>query len=93
MVDMVKNILKIFSQLGQESRIKKEPTSIKIFMDALRKAQVFYDSELAGYITETQEGYIFQYDHKFLEKNIPISSSKVWRGTPFSSRVPSGYAL
>ena len=41
-------------------------------MDVLRKAQVFYKDELAGLLSETRDGYIFQYDRVFLEKSIPI---------------------
>ncbi|MFC1620863.1 HipA N-terminal domain-containing protein [Candidatus Omnitrophota bacterium] len=54
-------------------------------MDALRKAQVFYKNELAGSITETQNGYTFQYDHEFLKKNIPISISLLPREEPYHS--------
>ncbi|MEA3490134.1 MAG: HipA N-terminal domain-containing protein [Candidatus Omnitrophota bacterium] len=54
-------------------------------MDALRKAQVFYKNELAGYITETRNGYTFQYDHEFLKKNIPISMSLPPREEPYHS--------
>ena len=55
-------------------------------MEALRKAQVFYKDELAGYITETQDGYIFQYDHEFLKKDIPISVSLPPREEPYHSK-------
>ena len=55
-------------------------------MDALRKARVFYKNELAGYITETREGYTFQYDHEFLKKNIPISMSLLPREEPYYSK-------
>lgn len=44
-------------------------------MEFLRKAQVFYNNELAGYLAETSEGYTFQYDSEFLKKKIPISMS------------------
>ena len=54
-------------------------------MDSLRKAEVFYKNELAGYITETQNGYIFQYDHEFLKKDIPISISFPPREEPYHS--------
>ncbi|MEA3222654.1 MAG: HipA N-terminal domain-containing protein [Thermodesulfobacteriota bacterium] len=55
-------------------------------MDTLRKANVFYKNELAGYITETKEGYTFQYDHEFLKKNIPISISLPPRDEPYHSK-------
>ena len=55
-------------------------------MDALRKAQVFYKNELAGYITETTNGYFFQYDHDFLTKDIPISMSLPPQEEPYHSK-------
>lgn len=55
-------------------------------MDALRKAQVFYKNELAGNITETINGYIFQYDHEFVRKNIPISLSLPPQEEPYHSK-------
>ncbi|MEA3306106.1 MAG: HipA N-terminal domain-containing protein [Candidatus Omnitrophota bacterium] len=55
-------------------------------MDALRKARVFYKNELAGYITEAQNGYTFQYDHEFLKKNIPISISLPPREESYHSK-------
>ncbi len=54
-------------------------------MNVLRKAEVFYRNELAGYITETPNGYTFQYDHDFLKKNIPISISLPPREEPYNS--------
>ena len=55
-------------------------------MNVSRKAQVFYKNELAGFITETQNGYTFQYDHEFLKKNIPISISLPPREEPYISK-------
>ncbi len=55
-------------------------------MDVYRKAKVFYKNELAGYITETGDGYTFQYDNEFLKKNIPISMSLPPRAEPYSSK-------
>ncbi len=54
-------------------------------MDELRKARVFFKNELAGYITESQKGYTFRYDQKFLKKNIPISMSLPPREEPYDS--------
>jgi serine/threonine-protein kinase HipA len=54
-------------------------------MNVLRKAQVFYNNELAGYISETPNGYTFQYDHDFLKKNIPIAISLPPRDEPYNS--------
>ncbi len=55
-------------------------------MNVLRSAQVLYKNELAGYITETQNGYTFQYDYEFLKKNIPISISLPPREEPYISK-------
>lgn len=51
----------------------------------LRKADVYYKNDLAGYLTETNDGYVFQYDEKFLKRNIPISVSLPPRKEPFKS--------
>lgn len=55
-------------------------------MTELRKAHVLYGNELAGYLAETPEGYIFQYDSEFLKKNIPISMSLPPREEPYQSK-------
>ncbi|MFH1857165.1 MAG: HipA N-terminal domain-containing protein [Candidatus Omnitrophota bacterium] len=55
-------------------------------MDVLRKAQVFYKNELAGYIIETPDGYTFQYDYEFLKKDIPISMSLPPRKEPYHAK-------
>jgi len=55
-------------------------------MEFLRKAQVFYNNELAGYLAETSKGYTFQYDSEFLKKNIPISMSLLPREEPYESK-------
>ena len=52
----------------------------------MRKAQVFYDNELAGYLGETSSGYTFQYDSEFLKKNIPIAISLPPREEPYQSK-------
>jgi len=51
----------------------------------LRKADVYFKNDLAGYLSETNEGYVFQYDESFLKKNIPISVSLPPRKEPFKS--------
>lgn len=51
----------------------------------LRKADVYFKNDLAGYLSETNEGYIFQYDENFLKKNIPISISLPPRKESFKS--------
>ena len=54
-------------------------------MAGFRKGQVFYNNHLAGYISETKEGYIFEYNKEFLKKNTPISVSLPLREEPFKS--------
>jgi len=44
-------------------------------MSRSRKAQVFYNADLAGTLHETRNGYVFTYDKEFFKKNIPISMS------------------
>lgn len=51
----------------------------------LRKAEVRFKNDLAGYLTETEDGYIFQYDEEFLKKNIPISVSLPPRKEPYKA--------
>lgn len=55
-------------------------------MAKLRKAQVFYNKDLAGYISETKDGYVFEYNKEFLKKNIPISISLPLREEPYESK-------
>lgn len=55
-------------------------------MKTLRKAHVFYNDELAGYLTETSEGHTFQYDSEFLKKGISISTSLPPRDDPYKSK-------
>ena len=51
----------------------------------LRKANVYFKDDLAGYLSETNEEYIFQYDREFLKKNIPISISLPPREEPYKA--------
>ena len=37
-------------------------------MRSSRQAQVFYGNELAGYLQEREDGYVFEYDKEFLKK-------------------------
>lgn len=55
-------------------------------MSETRKADVFYNNELAGYLTKSSQGYIFQYDPEFQKKNIPISVSLPPRPEPYYSK-------
>lgn len=52
----------------------------------IRKGEVFYKNELAGYIHETTKGYIFEYDREFLKKGIAISVSLPLREEPYASK-------
>jgi serine/threonine-protein kinase HipA len=55
-------------------------------MRELRKGQVFYDKDLAGYIRETADGYFFEYDKEFLKKKIGISVSLPPQDAPYESK-------
>ncbi len=55
-------------------------------MAQFRKGQVFYNKDLAGHISETKDGYVFEYDKEFLKKNIPISISLLPREEPYAAR-------
>lgn len=55
-------------------------------MKELRKGQVFFNKELAGYISETKDGYLFKYDKDFLKNNMPISVSLPLREEPYESK-------
>lgn len=55
-------------------------------MKELRKGQVFFNKDLAGYISETNDGYLFKYDKDFLKKNMPISISLPLREEPYESK-------
>lgn len=50
-----------------------------------KKVNVYFKNDLAGFLSETNEGYIFQYDENFLKKNIPISVSLPPREEPYRS--------
>lgn len=52
----------------------------------MRRANVFYNDALAGYLTEYPQGYTFQYDPDFLKKNIPVSLSLPPRPEPYHSK-------
>lgn len=55
-------------------------------MKELRKGQVFFNKDLAGYISETKDGYLFKYDKDFLKNNMPISVSLPLREEPYESK-------
>ena len=53
---------------------------------AIRKGKVFFIDDFAGYICETKDGYIFEYNKEFLEKNISISVSLPPRKEAYESK-------
>ncbi|MBU1044412.1 MAG: HipA N-terminal domain-containing protein [Candidatus Omnitrophica bacterium] len=55
-------------------------------MTKIRKAKVFFIDDLAGYISETKDGYTFEYNIEFLKKNISIAVSLPPRIEPYESK-------
>ncbi len=55
--------------------------------DKPSKAQVYYKEKLAGFLTETEDGYVFQYDKNFLKENTPISMTLPLREEPYHSKA------
>lgn len=55
----------------------------------MRQAQVFYKNSLAGFITENDEGYLFQYDKKYLndQNPKPISLTLPLQKEPYESKI------
>ncbi|HTO34698.1 MAG TPA: HipA N-terminal domain-containing protein [Flavobacterium sp.] len=55
----------------------------------MRKAEVYYKNNLAGIITENDEGYSFQYDEKYLEsKNSkPVSLTLPLQKQSYESKI------
>lgn len=55
----------------------------------MRQAQVFYKNNLAGIITENDEGYTFQYDETYLTlKNAkPVSLTLPLQKQPYESKI------
>lgn len=53
--------------------------------NAIRKAAVYYHQDLAGILTESKDGYVFQYDEAFLKKNVSVSLSLPARPEPYRS--------
>ncbi len=54
--------------------------------EQLRRATVKYKDQVAGYLTETANGYQFQYDPAYLRMGQPISISLPLREEPYASR-------
>lgn len=55
----------------------------------LRKAKIYYQDHLAGWLSETEEGFSFVYDINYLAqvKAQPISLTMPLRSTPYLSTV------
>lgn len=55
----------------------------------LRKAKIYYQDHLAGWLSETEEGFSFVYDTNYLAQvnAQPISLTMPLRSTPFLSTV------
>lgn len=51
-----------------------------------RNALVQYNSLVAGYLSETENGYKFVYEGGYLEKGQPVSLSLPLRKEPYESR-------
>ncbi len=56
--------------------------SEKIF----RKAKVNYNDRLAGYLSETEDGFRFAYDPDYLHEGRPISVALPLRKEPYESK-------
>jgi serine/threonine-protein kinase HipA len=70
----------------------------------MRRGEIFFQSKLAGILTETDTDYIFQYDEKYLstEESTPISLTLPLRKEPyrnstlfpfFDGLIPEGWLL
>ncbi|MCK4994970.1 MAG: HipA N-terminal domain-containing protein [Candidatus Omnitrophica bacterium] len=55
-------------------------------MAKTRKAKVFFKDDLAGYISETKTGFIFEYNQEFLKQNIRISVLLPPRQEPYEAK-------
>lgn len=70
----------------------------------MRKAKVFMHKELAGILTENEDGYLFQYEKEYLQNldSKPVSLTLPVREEPFLNRnmfpffdglIPEGWLL
>ncbi len=55
----------------------------------MRKAQVFYQDQLAGILTENEEGYFFMYESQYLENSDskPVSLTLPLQKAAFESKI------
>lgn len=70
----------------------------------MRKANVYMHNELAGYLTESEDGYSFKYDVSYLHGSVvkPVSLTFPLQDRPFVSKtmfpffdglIPEGWLL
>jgi serine/threonine-protein kinase HipA len=70
----------------------------------MRKANVYMQNELAGYLTETEDGYSFKYDVRYLTGSVnkPVSLTLPLQDKPYVSKtlfpffdglIPEGWLL
>lgn len=55
----------------------------------MRQAQVFYQDQLAGILTENEEGYFFMYESQYLENSDskPVSLTLPLQKAAFESKI------
>jgi serine/threonine-protein kinase HipA len=67
-----------------------------------RSGEIYLHDKLAGFLSETGEGYIFKYDNNFLKNGIPISFTFPLRSESYFSKklfsffeglLPEGWTL
>lgn len=52
----------------------------------MRKAKVNFQDQLAGYLSETENGFQFVYDENYLQSGHPVSISLPLRKEPYESK-------
>ena len=59
----------------------------------MRQAQVFYQYQLAGLLTENEEGYFFVYESQYLENpnSKPVSLTLPLQKAAFQSKILSPF--
>jgi serine/threonine-protein kinase HipA len=58
----------------------------------MRRAKIFMKDKLAGYLTETEEGYVFEYLEDFInDKSEPVSLTLPISKVPYKSKVMFGF--
>jgi len=56
---------------------------------SMRKAKVFFNDIIAGVLSETEEGFVFQYDPQYVQKKDaePVSLTLPIKSEPYLSKV------